>query len=91
MQNFTSAAILINVSSVKKKSWWQKWQQMAKFEQVYLSNCVKVTMAQTAWKMTLERFIHIGYVGFILIGCVGYVRSICYVHMFLTRCTLIVH
>lgn len=32
---------------------------MAEFEQALLSNCVKVTVAQTAWKMTLERFIHI--------------------------------
>lgn len=32
---------------------------MAEFEQTYLSNCVKITVAQTAWKMTLERFIHI--------------------------------
>lgn len=32
---------------------------MGEFEQAYLSNCVKVTMAQTAWKMTLGRFIQI--------------------------------
>lgn len=31
---------------------------MAEFGQAYWSNCVKVTVAQTAWKMTLGRFIH---------------------------------
>lgn len=32
---------------------------MAEFEQAYLSNSVIVTVAQTAWKMALKRFIHI--------------------------------